>query len=110
MMFLLGYIAAPPTILVISAEATPDMHAPARKTVVASAIGRTHEDRNFAVTLGFSFKSDQGVAAAGRSPDVAGRRAQAPVRRGGEHTPRAGKRGQKELGRRRQAVRRARRR
>ena len=38
MMFLLGYIAAPPTILVISAEAMPEMPAAARKTVVASVL------------------------------------------------------------------------
>gem|GEM_PF-3912464 len=38
MMFLLGYIAAPPTILVISAEAAPDMHAPATKTAAAIAL------------------------------------------------------------------------
>src|ERR1700731_4798532 len=38
MMFLLGYMAAPPTILVISAEAMPEMPAAARKTVAASVL------------------------------------------------------------------------
>ncbi|MFZ0494469.1 MAG: hypothetical protein WBE80_01475 [Methylocella sp.] len=44
MMFLLGYMAAPPTILVISAEAMPEMPAAARKNRGGERLARKFHD------------------------------------------------------------------